>query len=127
MLQKEHIDNLDDIVSIDFDWNFVQNFVNAFQHLADCKLKFQREQYILGDFYRDWLTCELELQDIKFTNCYAALLHEAMINRKEKLLEHDAFIAALYLDPRFNFEGSIMLSEEQKAIARVTNLLLILL
>ncbi len=35
------------------------------------------------------------------------------------LLENEAVLAALYLDPRFNFEGSLFLSESDKQKAKV--------
>ncbi|XP_017468782.1 PREDICTED: uncharacterized protein LOC108360849 [Rhagoletis zephyria] len=77
----------------------------------------QSEQYVVGDFYRDWLSCELELHDLGSTVSYAAQLHDAMKSRKQSLMSNNAFIAALYLDPRFNFRGSLMLSPQQKVNA----------
>lgn len=122
--QKECIENLDDAISIDIDWNFMENFISAFKPLADCTLKLQCEQYILGDFYRDWFSCELDLQDIAEMNCYASRLYQAMISRKQKLFENDAFVTALYLDPRFNFEASPLLSDDQKQVALVISVFL---
>ncbi|XP_011186780.2 uncharacterized protein LOC105214818 [Zeugodacus cucurbitae] len=101
----------------EFDWQFVSNFIKAFQPLAQCTKRMQSEQYIFGDFYRDWLSCELELSDLGASIPYAAQLHAAMTTRKQILMENDAFIAALYLDPRFNFQGSMMLSAQQKISA----------
>lgn len=36
--------------------------------------------------------------------------------RKKKLFENNVFIAAIYLDPRFNYSGSSLITEEEKTI-----------
>ncbi|GBP01583.1 hypothetical protein EVAR_68583_1 [Eumeta japonica] len=98
-------------------WDFIIDFVAAFQPLAKCTVQLQTEQYILGDFYRDWLNCEIELEDIGEQNKFAGDLLSAMKTRKVRLLENDAVIAALYLDPRFNYQNSTFLSEVDKSKA----------
>lgn len=115
---KEYIENLDSLSIFDINWSFIQNFVTAFAPLAKCTIKLQTEQYILGDFFRDWLTCELELEKLVL-NIYASALLSAMRSRKEKLLKHDAFAGAIYLDPRFNFNGSPFLTIDLKQSAMV--------
>ncbi|XP_037954892.1 uncharacterized protein LOC119684835 [Teleopsis dalmanni] len=110
-------------IIIDINWDFITDFVVAFNPLVTCRKKMQSEQYIIGDFYRDWLCCEIELEDLFSVTPYASILHESMQKRKEKVFLDDVtFLAALYLDPRFNFENSIVLSEEQKSTA-IENLL----
>ncbi|XP_046809503.1 zinc finger BED domain-containing protein RICESLEEPER 2-like [Lucilia cuprina] len=116
---KEYIENMDSLSIFDINWSFIQNFVKAFAPLAKCTMKLQAEQYILGDFFRDWLTCELELEELVNINTYAADLVSAMRTRKEKLLKHDAFAGAIYLDPRFNFRGSPFLPNDLKERALV--------
>lgn len=69
--------------------------------------------------FRDWLTCELELKKLVSTNLYAEALLNAMKKRKDTLMENNAFIAALYLDPRFNFNNTPLLSYDQKQAAVV--------
>ncbi|XP_037943633.1 uncharacterized protein LOC119676467 [Teleopsis dalmanni] len=109
-------------IIININWNFIRNFVVAFNPLITSTKKMETEQYIIGDFYRDWLCCEIELEDLFSITPYASLLHESMQKRKKVLLDNGAFLSALYLDPRFNFQNSIVLTEEQKSIA-VANLL----
>ncbi|XP_036329682.1 uncharacterized protein LOC118741815 [Rhagoletis pomonella] len=111
---KEFIENLDNYNSFDINWIFIQNFVMAFAPLAKCTLKLQKEQYILGDFLRDWLACELELEELASLNQYALALLNAMRNIKDILLKHDAFAAAIYLDPRYNINGTPFLTEDCK-------------
>ncbi|XP_037929463.1 uncharacterized protein LOC119663946, partial [Teleopsis dalmanni] len=79
----------------------------------------QIEQYVIGDFYRDWLCGEIELEELVTKTPYASHLHESMQKRKQIFMDSDAFQVALYLDPRFNFENSTMLSENQKSTAVV--------
>lgn len=118
---KEDIENIADSNIPDADWNFIHQFLNAFRPLAECTDKFQREQYIVGDFYRDWLYCEIELEEMQAErNKYAEDLLNAMNERKQRLLANEAFIAAVYLDPRFNFAGTPFLNEEQKKNAVVS-------
>lgn len=102
-------------------WNFINMFIKAFQPLSECTNKFQFEQYIIGDFFRDWLCCEVELEEISNEeNIYAEKLLDAMKRRKQSLLVNEAFLSAIYLDPRFNFTRTPFLSEEDKKIAVVS-------
>lgn len=105
--------------SLYINWNFIEEFVKAFQPLAKCSSQLQAEQYILGDFYRDWLNCEIELEDLSEVNQFARDLLTAMRTRKAKLLDNGAVLAGLYMDPRFNYQSSNFLSEEQKSTAMV--------
>lgn len=101
-------------------WDFIKDFVAAFDPLVKCTEQLQNDQYTAGDFYRDWFSCELELEDLFANTQYAKLLHKAMQDKRILLFENIAFISALYLDPRFNFINSMMLSEEQKNKAVVS-------
>lgn len=79
------------------------------------------EQYVVGDFYRDLLCCEMELQNEfnKFNNKYAGNLCEKLSKFKNSLLETNEFLAGLYLDVRYNFCGTHLLNKEQKLKAMV--------
>lgn len=116
---REYIENFESLNNFDINWIFIQNFVNAFTPLANCYSKLQKEQYILGDFFRDWLTCELELEELVPLNIYASALLNAMKIRKEILFNQDAFVSAIFLDPRFNFRGTPFLSDACKQNAMV--------
>lgn len=115
-IETEYLESSD---QIDINWNFVTEFLTAFTPVAICTKQLQSEQYVFGDFYRDWLSCEIELEDLVSTNTYASQLLQAMHKRKKLLLLNDAFVSALYLDPRFNFMNSVMLSDEDKNKALV--------
>ncbi|XP_023301529.2 uncharacterized protein LOC111683662 [Lucilia cuprina] len=106
---------------------YLENWPNTEEKLPESKLFFKAlqifwnlmeklngEQYVAGDLFRDWLCCELELKGelMKNNNNYAGKLYEDLYFCKNNLLEISEFAAALYLDVRFNFLGSRLLSEE---------------
>ncbi|XP_017465255.1 PREDICTED: uncharacterized protein LOC108358437 isoform X2 [Rhagoletis zephyria] len=112
------VESITDSVVPEVDWHFLSTYLEAFKPLRNCSSKLQSEQYIVGDFYRDLMCCELELDELMQNgNFYAQLLTEALKNRKEELLNKEAFLAALYVDPRFNFIGSPFLTDDKKQIA----------
>lgn len=47
---RDYIENVDSASHINVNWIFVQNFLAAFHPIAECTLKLQHEQYIIGDF-----------------------------------------------------------------------------
>jgi hypothetical protein len=53
------------------------------------------------------------------TKPIASTLFKKIEEREKNLFENDAFLAAVYLDPRFNFSGSQLLNESQKELAQV--------
>lgn len=83
--------------------------------------KLTAEQYVAGDFYRDLLCCELELKSEykKNNNLYAGNLSEELLACKNALLDTNEFTAALYLDARFNFLASRLITDQQKAKGKV--------
>lgn len=112
-------ENVVTVKKICVDWSFVKMFLNVFKPLADCTIKMQKQEYLLGDFYRDWLLCEIEVEEQVANSILANELYVALGIRKNLLLQHDSFVAALYLDPRYNFTGSTFLTETQKQTALI--------
>jgi hypothetical protein len=55
------------------------------------------------------------------TNTFATDILKIMERRQVKLFENPTFLAAIYMDPRFNFCGSNVLTSEQKKIAAVAS------
>lgn len=65
--------------------------------------------------------CETELEEMSSNNDIANYLIECLHNRKKKILvQNRDFLAALYLDPRFCYRGSIFLTDEKKRVAIVS-------
>lgn len=99
-------------------WNFAEKFIAAFRPVAITTLTLQKEQFTMGDFYKSWLECELDLKSMN--NVFSQLLLQAMNARKSKLFDCDAFLAAMYMDPRFTYLNSDILSKQQKQKAKVS-------
>ncbi|XP_065360694.1 uncharacterized protein LOC135954448 [Calliphora vicina] len=114
---KEFAQYLENWSKTDLNLQKAKDFFKAMQIFGNFMEKLDGEQYVAGDFYRDWLCCELGLkgEQTKHNNLYAAELYEDLVKCKNKLLAANEFIAALYLDARFNFLGSRLLSDEQKS------------
>ncbi|XP_036317391.1 uncharacterized protein LOC118732368 [Rhagoletis pomonella] len=112
----------DHAICCEVNWDFIQNFVYDFKPVSECTKSLQTDSYTIGDFYRDWLLCEAQLENIQ-SNEFAIHLLQSMQSRKTKLLENNAFNAALYMDRRFNYMDSPFLNEIQKkqAVTHIIN------
>ncbi|XP_073831473.1 uncharacterized protein [Musca autumnalis] len=93
------------------DW--LESFMDTHKPLTEWLQHQHEAQYIVGDFYRDWLVCEAKLKQMS-DNEYAMHLLEAVLEVKQSLLDNEAFNAALYFDPRFNHLDSPYFSEERR-------------
>lgn len=101
------------------DWCFIEQFAEAFEPASVCIDRIQSEQLTVGDFFWAWSEMKLELEEIQIKNEMADKLLESINRREIKLKESDAIVAALYFDPRYNFNGSSYLSKEEKERAQV--------
>lgn len=102
------------------EWQFLEDFLNGFKPVFVATKECQEQDIIIGDFLKVWLKCQMKLENEKSTNIYAAYLFESLGKRKEMIFGNIAFVAGIYMDPRFNFNGSTFLTEEQKTNARVS-------
>lgn len=98
------------VVNKSVDWQFVDNMIAVLKPVATLTTQLQAEQYIVGDFFRDYTIAHIELTTLitKMTKSgntrrknMATKLQEAMRSR-EGAFDSPALKAALYLDPRFN-------------------------
>lgn len=105
---------------IKLDWIFVTKFEASFKPIVDTAVRLQSNYFIMGDLYREWLACECELEELSSTNEFALFLLQALRIRKEHLFENSSFLAALYLDPRFCYMGSMHFNDKQKKMAVVS-------
>lgn len=81
-------------------------------HLLTEKLLLQDVNYTMGDLMRDILKCEKALKDL--SGDVALLLLAAVRGRKMTLLEKEQYLAAIYVDPRFNNRKRSLLDTAQK-------------
>lgn len=94
-------------------WKFMVEFVDIFRPIKMTTLQLQNKQMLLGDFYKLWLKLKIELGNK--SSPYKHSLLKIIEVREKNLLENSTFLAALLLDPRFNF----LLTREKKAEARI--------
>ncbi|XP_055525752.1 uncharacterized protein LOC129718738 [Wyeomyia smithii] len=97
-------------------WTFIEKFVEAFDPFHSVTHTLQEEIMTMGDFYLLWLECLLRIEELA-NNYIAKALIAALNSKQEHLFESRFFLAALYFDPRINYGGSELLSEEHKCIA----------
>lgn len=100
-------------------WQFIDQFVLTFKPVYTATIKLQQEQLIMGDFFKIWLECKIELESLN--NELSRKIVDSMLKRKVKLFDNNAFLAAVYMDPRLNYFGSDLLSESDKCKATVSN------
>lgn len=116
---REKVQN-NNLLNIEVDWIFAKKFEQSFKPIVETVSMLQNNNFIMGDLYREWLLCECELEELAVSNELALYLLQAMQKRKSKLFENSAFLAALYLDPRFCYMGSMHLNDKQKEMAMVS-------
>lgn len=98
-------------------------YEQAFKPLFVLTKDMQAEHVSLSDFYLQWL---IATQKVKITepNPFAGQLVTSMNNRLQNLKTSRAFKMALYLDPRLNYAGSKLFSNEEKEEIQVSNYLI---
>ncbi|XP_062549750.1 uncharacterized protein LOC134214377 [Armigeres subalbatus] len=94
-------------------WNFIKEYEEAFRSFYTATKLMQSQHQPFSEFYMLWLNGIQELTKLK-NNRFVTPLTSASLNRLKKLKENQLFRAALYLDPRFNFLVSKILSTEEK-------------
>lgn len=89
--------------------------------LAVATTKLQSEQLTLGDLFIIWEEIKLELDFVanSHQNDFREAILKSMAIREKKVVANDSFLAAIYLDPRFNYINSRMLSKSQMHSAKV--------
>ncbi|XP_037811340.1 uncharacterized protein LOC119603395 [Lucilia sericata] len=81
-------------------WKSISDAVDTLRPANIATKTLQMEQLTFGDAYAAWCNCKLQLQKIK-TN-FSNNLIEHMKNKENILFENDAFIGAIFMDPRWN-------------------------
>lgn len=82
------------------EWSEVEEIVKVLKWPYILTEQLQAEQLTLSDVYGHWITMEIKLQ--KENHSLTRLLLKHLRPRREKVLDHQAMNAAVYLDPRFN-------------------------
>lgn len=101
-----------------FEWKQIETISEVLLPVKICTKKLQSEQLTLSDFYGAWITCKIQIQ--KITNSFAQKFIRNMNIREIHIMNNNAFISAIFMDPRYK----ITLTEEQSmtAINHLTNI-----
>lgn len=99
----------------------LKQILRALEIPYEATIAIQHSTYTLSDFYGSWLKMERSLNKLVLENLececkFALALVGEVEKRKKILLNNQALISAVYLDPRFNFK----LSAEEIRIAKIT-------
>ncbi|KAM7360615.1 uncharacterized protein ACRADG_006467 [Cochliomyia hominivorax] len=114
---RDKVEN-NNFLMVEIDWIFAVKFEQSFRPIINTSLMLQSSDiFIMGDFYREWLLCEIELEELSESNELALYLLQALNKRKVDLFKNPQFLAALYLDPRFCYMGSMHFTDKQKELA----------
>lgn len=119
ILRKYNIELLNEFQTI---LPHIINIHKILMPLAVATTKLQSEQMTLGDLFVIWEEIKLELHDLSeniLQNEFRTSILTSMANREKKVVANDSILAAIYLDPRFNYNNSRLLSESQKNLAKV--------
>lgn len=101
-------------ISIDADWDWMEIYIDAFKDTYEATLKLQMKKLVYSEFFIIWM--ELKLKCENSQNYIKKKLLKLQIKIREcKLLENDAMLAAIYIDPRVN----CILNDQQKCLAKL--------
>lgn len=81
------------------EWKFIEEYLQSLMPSKIATLRLQEEQLALGSFFGIWLQCKLCTAAIKTT--LATELVKAMEAREGHLMQNDALLASVFLDPRY--------------------------
>ena len=95
------------------DWQTIVDLLLCLKPVYDTTVTIQMQKLTAGMFLGEWLKCKMLLS--KSSGRFSADLITAMENRELSLLNNAAFLAAIYLDPRFQ----CLLVEPQKDLAKL--------
>lgn len=98
--------------TISINWPWIELYIDAFKEANEATLKLQHEQLFYSQFFILWMELKLKCENSK--NNMAKMLLNQIKAREGKLLENEALLAAIYMDPRIN----IILSSNQIMLAK---------
>ncbi|XP_065093091.1 uncharacterized protein LOC135713785 [Ochlerotatus camptorhynchus] len=110
------------------DWTYIEEFTAAFEPLFVLTKALQANDLILGDVFKLLKICQLKLSKIPAANRFSESLKQALQGRAIRMMDNDAFRAALLFDQRWCFIDSpyVSMDERLKAIEhmlKVANIL----
>ncbi|XP_061415874.1 uncharacterized protein LOC133347541 [Lethenteron reissneri] len=101
-----------DLMLDDNVWDRIECLLAALKPAKMATKHFQTEQLTIGDVYGAWIKCHLETANVK--SIYSDALAIAMKKCEKQLLDSDAILAAVYMDPRY----SVLLTDREAEKAK---------
>ena len=92
------------------DWLEIKLLVNILDLPYFTTMQLQKEEFTLTDFYIEWIKLKQDIKNIK--NKYSETFIKILEIRIEKLLNNDAMLCAMYLDPRC--QSSVAKSKKER-------------
>lgn len=94
------------------DWVTITSVVEALKPAKISTKRLQSEQLTMGDFYIEWLKCQIDTKKVNTSFMDSLVRH--MKRREDKLFKNEAFLSAIFLDPRVQ----VLLTAQQKEAAK---------
>lgn len=95
------------------EWQDIVEIVKVLKPLYEATLKLQKEQLLLGDFFKLWILMKAELKSIE--GPLSEEVYEYVVQREGTLIDTEIVNAALFLDPRLRRT----LTREKKEEAKI--------
>ncbi|XP_037728652.1 uncharacterized protein LOC119559667 [Drosophila subpulchrella] len=99
-------------ICVDPDWDWIDTYIDAFSDTYQATLKLQDKNLVYSEFFVVWMKLKLKCENSH--NLIKKKLSAQIKIRESKLLENEALLAAIYMDPRVN----CMLTNYQKSLAK---------
>ncbi|XP_065323547.1 uncharacterized protein LOC135930663 isoform X2 [Gordionus sp. m RMFG-2023] len=97
-------------------WDRIDAYLTVLSPVNLCTIKLQEKSCTIGDFFKLWLECKLDLEEIN--NESSNNLINCVDYRQKYLFDNNVFRSGIYMDPRFNYQNGIYPSESDKLLAR---------
>ncbi|XP_065315604.1 uncharacterized protein LOC135930930 [Gordionus sp. m RMFG-2023] len=97
-------------------WDRIDAYLTVLSPVNLCTIKLQEKSCTIGDFFKLWLECKLDLEEIN--NESSNNLINCLDYRQKYLFDNNVFRSGIYMDPRFNYQNGIYPSESDKLLAR---------
>lgn len=77
---------------------FIHNYVNTYEPVYKLTKILQNKNVSLSEFYFQWVKATYDIE--KIDSPFAEPLSQALYERLKKLMQNNAFKAAVYMDPK---------------------------
>lgn len=104
-------DDIAELIGENF-WIDMINIMTSLKPAAEATERLQAKELTLGDFYSIWIICRTKSENLNLP--LAKDIATAMQIREKDLLANEAFLAAIFMDPRWK----VVLSDREKDMAK---------